>query len=137
MKFVYNLQPLGVQQSKMEQSTQCISDDKCLCCNIHPETQFHLLQCTSNPQRLKAIAALKASLQKGHGTLFSLVIGDLIEQWLLKPEVAPSLSAKINPFHRPEYFPGEEHVGMIGKAIQAQSQIGWQNIFGGFLATSW
>jgi hypothetical protein len=54
----------------------------------------------------------------------------------LKPEVAPSLSAKINPFLRPEYFP-EEYVGMIGKAIQAQSQIGWQNIFRGFLATSW
>jgi hypothetical protein len=75
MKFVHDLQPLGANLRKIYRSTnEDIS--KCPCCRQHDETQLHLLQCQSNPARVKAITAMKTSTRKSDGTRFSLVIGD-------------------------------------------------------------
>jgi hypothetical protein len=135
MKFVHDLQPLGVNQSRQHRS----SDDelsKCPCCGIHEETQFHLVHCTDNPARVKAVLDLRKACRKSDGTRFLQVFGDILEQWLANPEQTPSLDHRLNPFLRHECFP-ISYIHLVNEALQEQGKIGWLNMLRGFLSIKW
>ena len=135
MKFVHDIQPLGTHKARIQRS----SDDNislCPCCNKHLETQVHLLLCSQNPARAKAMTTLKNVCRKSDGTRFSQVIGDLLIQWLTWPTRTPDLNHRINPFLRHELFP-KPYLEIIHAAIADQTKIGWINLFRGFLSVKW
>lgn len=135
MKFVHNLQPIGANQERIIRH-QDDSMFKCPCCRAHDETQQHLLLCACNPARAKAIKALQTASKKSDGTKFSQVLGDILQQWLTRPDHTPSLETRINPFLRYEYYP-QEYVDLIHTALAEQKEIGWLNMFRGFLTEKW
>jgi hypothetical protein len=57
MKFVHDLQPLGVNKAKMY-GLDDVALTKCPCCHVHDETQTHMLQCEKTPAREKAIKSM-------------------------------------------------------------------------------
>ena len=135
MKFVHDLQPLGTHKARVQRS----SDDSvslCPCCNNHLETQVHLLLCSKNPARAKAVTTLQTACRKSDGTRISQVLGDILIQWLECPTQTPDLSHRINPFLRHELFP-QEYLDIIHDAIAEQIKIGWINMFRGFLSVKW
>ena len=135
MKFVHDIQPLGTHKARIQRS----SDDSitlCPCCNKHLETQVHLLLCSQNPARAKAMTTLQNVCRKSDGTRFSQVIGDLLIQWLTWPTRTPDLLHRINPFLRHEHFP-QQYLEIIYAAIAEQTKIGWINLFRGFLSMKW
>ena len=135
MKLVHDLQPLGVHQTKIHKSSDP-NTSTCPCCRNQLETQLHLLQCTSNPDRKKAIAAMNSSTRKSDGNRFSLVLGDILDQWLACPEQTPSLIHRRNPYLRHEFYP-HEYIELIHKALAEQAEIGWLNLFRGYLSKQW
>jgi Reverse transcriptase (RNA-dependent DNA polymerase) len=139
MKFVHNLQPIGANQTKIQsaQDEEAKKSDKCPCCLNQVETQFHLLQCKSNPAREKAIKALTNATKKSDGTnKFTQVLGDFMAQWLDNPDSIPSLNCRINPFLRYEHYP-PDYIDLINTAIEEQTEIGWLNLFRGFFSRTW
>jgi hypothetical protein len=79
---------------------------------------------------------MKTSTRKSDGTRFSLVIGDLIDQWLAHPDQPPSLAHRMNPFLRHECYP-QEYIDLINSALVKQSEIGWINMFRGYFSKQW
>ena len=79
---------------------------------------------------------MTSATKKSDGTRFSLVIGDVLAQWLARPETTPSLANRLNPFLRHELYP-REYVALINSALAAQSAIGWLNMFRGYLTKKW
>jgi hypothetical protein len=136
MKFVHNLQSIGVNKAKIQRDQEEAMNN-CPCCTDHIETQQHLLQCRRNPARVKAINSITSATKKSEGkNKFFLVIGDFITQWLSNPEQPPSLTHRINPFLRHETYP-PEYVTLINTALTEQADIGWLNMFRGFLTDKW
>ena len=138
MKFVHDLQPLGVHQEKVHRSSGTVNEltMQCPCCRAASETQLHMLQCTSNPARQKALIALRKASHKGDGTDFLKVFGDIFEQWLVHPEHIPCLANRLNPFLRQDQFP-DDYSRLIQLALAEQQVIGWINMCRGFLSTKW
>ena len=135
MKFIHNIQPIGVNKTKVHGSTDEILS-QCPCCKAQEETQFHMLHCTQNPSRAKAIKALRTACRKSDGNRFSQVIGDILEQWLSNPDQTPSLKNRLNPFLRHEVYP-KEYIDLINCAISQQEDIGWHDMLRGFLSVKW
>ena len=135
MKFIHNIQPIGVNKTKVHRSTdETLS--QCPCCKAQEETQFHMLHCPQNPSRAKAIKALRTACRKSDGNRFSQVIGDILEQWLSNPDQTPSLKNRLNPFLRHEFYP-KEYIDLINCAISQQADIGWHDMLRGFLSVKW
>jgi hypothetical protein len=135
MKFVHDLQAIGVNQSRQRPS----SDDElsqCPCCCSKAETQYHLVHCKVNPARAKAVLDLRKACRKSDGTRFLQIFGDILEQWLVNPEQNPSLDHRLNPFLRHECFP-ISYTNLVNEALQEQGKIGWLNMLRGFLTTKW
>ena len=135
MKFVHDIQPLGTHKARIQRS----SDDRislCPCCAKHLETQVHLLLCSQNPARAKAMTTLQNVCRKSDGTRFSQVLGDFLVQWLTWPTRTPALLHRINPFLRHEHFP-QKYLEIIHAAIAEQTKIGWINLFRGFISVKW
>ena len=68
MKFVHNLQPIGANVAKIHPNQDDAAKSKCPCCLEYIETQLHLLQCTRNPARAKAITAIASASKKSEVT---------------------------------------------------------------------
>jgi hypothetical protein len=85
---------------------------------------------------VKAIKSLRRICRKSDGNRFLLVIGDIIEQWLTRPDHIPCLTNRINPFLRHECYP-QAYTDLINRAIAEQTEIGWIAMLRGFLSEQW
>jgi hypothetical protein len=83
MKFVHDLQPLGVHQKKIHRFHDNDTFN-CPCCRSQLETQLHMMQCPSNPARAKAIAAMNSS-SKGTNTCFRKISEGIFPLPLMNP----------------------------------------------------
>ena len=127
MKVVHDQQPLGkrrLQQSAIDDPVLQL----CPCCKTAPENQFHLLQCTANPERADILKTFKkaATDSKLHPVKYILSAG--IQSWLTDPST---------PYTPPlNDFPRHHHQNLF-EALAEQDQIGWHNAFLGFLSKKW
>ena len=142
MKFVHDLQPIGVNMAKIQGNPDNTAVRQCPCCHEQDETQLHLLQCRRNPARAKAIQSLKSAIKKSEGTnKFYPIIGDFIDQWLSDPAQPPSLTPRKNPYLRNPYLRHEnypiDYLTLIHSALTEQHAIGWLNMLKGFLSSKW
>ena len=127
MKVVHDQQPLGkrrLQQSSIQDPVLQL----CPCCKTAPETQFHLLQCTANPERTEIMSTFKkaATDSKLHPVKYILSAG--IYSWLTDPSVPynPTLTD----------FPSHHH-DELSAALAEQEHIGWDKAVLGFLSKKW
>ena len=127
MKVVHDQQHLG--KRRLQQST--IKDpvlQLCPCCKVHPETQFHHLQCTANTERQAIFSVFKRSICTSdiHPVRYILSAGIL--HWLSTPDepFRPSTSE----------FPSHHH-DILLLAIEEQNHIGWHKAVLGYLGKTW
>ena len=127
MKVVHDQQPLG--KRRFQQAT--IKDPAfqlCPCCKRAPETQFHLFQCTANPERQTILSQFQRTVCNSviHPVKYVLTAG--IQHWLQDPteRYQPSLTE----------FPTHHYVNLLA-ALHEQESIGWHNTILGFLSKKW
>jgi hypothetical protein len=128
-KFVHDQLPLGdcrFQQAPTKDPLLGL----CPCCKATIENSTHLLRCTSCPQRVSHVKALKAAISTSdiHPVRYVILAGIL--HWLDHADsvpFTPSLS---------EYDPRFTKIPQ--DAIQSQACIGgWGNVLKGFFSKSW
>jgi hypothetical protein len=96
MKFVHDLQALGIQKGRL--TTSPVDEiTRCPCCLTALETQSHLLCCKANPAHDKAIQTFCKQLKKRDGNRFGTVFADIVEQWLADPTIIPCPQHCRNP----------------------------------------
>ena len=101
-----------------------------------PETMFHLLHCRANPERNKAIVEFKKSVRIKEQNRFGKIFTDIVDQWLQNPTCTPSMAGCIDSTINYTCYP-LPYLNILNRAIRTQTQIGWQNLLKGFLATTW
>ena len=137
MKFVHDLQPIGVHKARRTKLGATDQISKWPCSYEETETQLHLLNCRKNPARREAVKELKSFCRKGDGTRFFPVIGDFFSQWLESPGQTPGISTIANPYKpRFDRYPAE-YVATIRTALIQQTQIGWLNMCRGCMSKNW
>ncbi len=124
MKVVHDQQLLGnrpLQQSLIKDPILQL----CPCCQTSPETQFHLLQCTANPERTDTLSKFQKTICDSdiHPVKYILTAG--IQSWLTDPTVRFSPDVGEFPSH---------HHAILLEAIDEQQSIGWHNAILGFLS---
>ncbi|MGL4350944.1 MAG: hypothetical protein ACRCT2_10340, partial [Plesiomonas shigelloides] len=97
------------------------TSDHCPCCGSENETTSHLLQCPD--QRMRD--TFTTGIQELENTLTRLTTEPTLQQWLLHflRQLAPPLERSDDPLAR--------------LAIEAQTDINWQNTLLGRLASHW
>ena len=135
MKFVHDLLAVGHRKGIISHATTN-EVSMCPCCRKATETTYHLLQCTFNKGRSKALAEFKTNVRAKEANRFGKVFADVVMQWLHDPLVTPSLEGSLDHTINYNYHP-QKYKALIQKAIQAQTQIGWLNLLKGYISTTW
>ena len=135
MKFIHDLLSVG-QRKGMVSNAQGSEVTLCPCCRAATETTFHLLQCTSNAGRSKAIEAFKKNTTIKEANRFGKVFVDVVIQWLNDPQITPSPEGRMDTNINYDYYPAG-YINLLRTAIQSQTQIGWLNLMKGYLSTKW
>jgi hypothetical protein len=88
MKYVHDIQPLGLQKQKMHKTPISSEITQCpYCCQDH-ETQLHImLQCLRNPLYKQSIQTFHKDCSRKDGSRFLQFFGDLMGQWLSSPTI--------------------------------------------------
>jgi hypothetical protein len=140
-KVAHNLHPLGERTNKMSSHMMAPQSDIaiCPCCQKTPETQLHMFICDPNPNRTAALIELTTggSTYKEHHH-FTQVMTDCIEQWLHNPTGTPSANDVACPTLAPYDTLLPNHMmDTLREAITEQTEIGWENLFRGFISSKW
>ena len=137
MKFVHDIQPLGVHKQKMLcQSNASDEITKCPCCHGTTETQIHMLQCSKNPLRKESLAQFYKDCRRQEGSWFSQIFADLIGQWLSNHNIIPTFDKSRDTFMS-RYIIPKDFSNLVQRAIADQVAIGWLQATRGFLAKTW
>jgi hypothetical protein len=137
-KFVHDLQPLGYREAKMSPHTG-YDLDKCPCCHIAPETQFHLLHCSKNPEYTAArLGILTGGSNYKEAHEFVTVATDCLMQWMDEPTKTPNISTPSSPTITSYSKLLKPHMlQILETALADQKEIGWMNFIRGYTAKAW
>ena len=138
-KYMHNLQAVGTRKQMMTGARSDIRIDMCACCQLHSESQQHMILCESNPKRGEALAELHSggSKYREHHR-FTTIFTDCVEQWLLDPTKTPSSQSTANMVLTNHSEILQPHmVTILQEAIREQTAIGWLHVFHGYVAKKW
>jgi hypothetical protein len=118
---------LGVQRERLNRGNKFSSPiEQCCPYCKNPEAFLHLLTCTDSkaPKLLyEATVLLRKALSDDQG---ARAIYRAIQQWTINPSMPISLSAgKLS------------EQTLLNEALASQTDIGWLNLFQGFVSTDW
>lgn len=128
LKFIHNLQPLGVNNFRRAK-VQDPNLKRCPCCKDADENQHHLIGCKENPLRKDALATLLKTITSDDAHPFGITLAICIEKVAEDTEahIAAPLGKQHQRFH-----------AYIQDAINDQASIvGWFHMLRGFMSTSW
>lgn len=127
LKFIHNLQPLGVNNFSRAK-VQDPNLKRCPCCKDADENQHHLIGCKENPLRKDALATLLKTITSDDVHPFGITLAICIEKVAEDSEahIAAPLEKQHQRFH-----------AYIQDAINDQASIGWFHMLRGFMSTSW
>jgi hypothetical protein len=141
MKFVHDIQPIGVNNAKLMYANDATpknttSVSQCPCCCQALETQVHMLHCRDNPSRSKSLTKFKTHCKRRDGNWFLPIFADIIGQWMTDPNTIPTFDKSRDTFLQYEIIP-LEYSQLVQQAISEQTAIGWSYAIRGFIGKTW
>jgi hypothetical protein len=127
LKFIHNLQPLGINIFRRSKTKDPILK-LCPCCTHAEEDQQHYLSCTRNTKREMAFSTLLNTIMSNDVHPFGIALATCIENAASDP--SNPITLKIKNYH-------ERYHTHLTAALDAQQKIGWTHMLHGFLATAW
>ena len=128
LRFVHNLQPLGINIFTRQSKTKDPILKLCPCCTLEEEDQQHFLSCTRNTKRGSALSTLLKTITSDNAHPFGIALATCIENTASSSYKSTTL--KMDNYH-------QQYHSHLAAAFDAQQKIEWLHLIHGFLATSW
>ena len=127
LKSLHDHLPLG-QRRYREAKVKNEDLKLCPCCRSREETPLHLLLCTDNPDHLTSLATLKSDMLTNDIHPVRYLLYDGIHHWSTMSDdpFDPQLTQ-----YPPHFQP------LLSRALEEQSQIGWEFALKGYLSNTW